>query len=176
MTKAIWNGCTLAESDDIELVEGNAYFPRADIDWGYIQLSVDVEPTFCHWKGFAEYFDVFANGAENEGVAWYYPDPYTEAEIIRNRVAFWKGVEIVEAPEGKGLVEQTPSLRGDNTGWKALCWYLKTTDKSVLTPDDIMENTDLSEAELSQAWHNYDVQRYAKKYKWDLNLRLEKSA
>ena len=56
-----------------------------------------------------------------------------------------------------------------------MCWYIKTTDKKVLTLEDIMENTNISEAELSQAWANYDVQRYAKRYKWDLTLRLEKT-
>lgn len=176
MTKAIWNGCILAESDDIVLVEGNAYFPRIDVDWGYVQLSYDIEPTYCHWKGVADYYDVFANGLESLGVAWCYPDTYDEAASIRHRVAFWKDVDIVDAPDGKGLVEQTPSLRGDKTGWKALCWYIKTTDKSVLSPEDVRENTNLSEAELSEAWLNYDVQRYAKKYKWELNVHLEKTA
>ena len=29
MVKAVWNGITIAESDDIVVVEGNAYFPWA---------------------------------------------------------------------------------------------------------------------------------------------------
>ena len=33
MTKAIWNGATIAESDDIALVEGNAYFPADGVRW-----------------------------------------------------------------------------------------------------------------------------------------------
>ncbi len=31
MAKAVWNGKTLAESDDIEVVEGNLYFPAESI-------------------------------------------------------------------------------------------------------------------------------------------------
>ncbi|ABY25196.1 uncharacterized conserved protein [Renibacterium salmoninarum ATCC 33209] len=31
MAKAIWNGEVIAESDDIELVEGNKYFPLASV-------------------------------------------------------------------------------------------------------------------------------------------------
>ena len=59
MAKAIWKDIVLAESDDIALVEGNVYFPRKDVDWGYIQLSDDLPETYCHWKGMAEYYDIF---------------------------------------------------------------------------------------------------------------------
>jgi uncharacterized protein (DUF427 family) len=27
---------------------------------------------------------------------WYYPDPKPEAEMVRGRVAFWKGVKVQE--------------------------------------------------------------------------------
>ena len=84
MAKAIWNGVTLAESDDGVLVEGNVYFPRIDIDWGHIQLSDDIEHTYCHWKGMAEYYDVFVGGETNEGAAWSYADPYEAAGESRS--------------------------------------------------------------------------------------------
>jgi uncharacterized protein (DUF427 family) len=45
MANAIWKNIVLAESDDIVFVEGNVYFPRADIDWGYIQLSDELPLT-----------------------------------------------------------------------------------------------------------------------------------
>jgi uncharacterized protein (DUF427 family) len=32
--------------------------------------------------------------AENKDAVWYYPDPKPAAAEIRDRVAFWKGVEI----------------------------------------------------------------------------------
>ena len=31
MAKAVWKGVTLAESDNIVMCEGNAYFPRIDV-------------------------------------------------------------------------------------------------------------------------------------------------
>ncbi len=175
MAKAIWNGVTLAESDDGVLVEGNVYFPRIDIDWGHIQLSDDIEHTYCHWKGMAEYYDVFVGGETNEGAAWSYADPYEAAAVIDRRNALWKGVEIIDGPDGQGLVEEMPSLRGDKTGWEALCWYLKTAEGSELTPEDISKNTDIPESELMEVWRNNDVQRYAAHYKWKLSLHLEKT-
>ena len=30
----------------------------------------------------------------NADAVWYYADPKPEAEAVRNRVAFWKGVKI----------------------------------------------------------------------------------
>ena len=120
MTKAIWNGCTLAESDDIVVVEGNAYFPRADVDWGYLQASNDIAPTYCHWKGMAEYYDIFAGGNSNMGAAWSYPDTYDEAAKItallrEDKVAQDLGAEI------RNLDPSDPSEdhAGESTGARA---------------------------------------------------------
>jgi len=30
----------------------------------------------------------------NTDAAWYYPDPKPEADMVKDRVAFWKGVKI----------------------------------------------------------------------------------
>ncbi|MGI8774854.1 MAG: DUF427 domain-containing protein [Actinomycetota bacterium] len=35
--------------------------------------------------------------ARNEGAAWYYPKPSPLARKIKDRVAFWKGVEVDDA-------------------------------------------------------------------------------
>ena len=88
MAKAVWKDIVLAESDDIVFVEGNVYFPRADVDWGYIQMSDELPLTYCHWKGMAEYYDIFVGEEPNEGAAWAYVEPYPEAEAIAGRVAF----------------------------------------------------------------------------------------
>jgi uncharacterized protein (DUF427 family) len=37
------------------------------------------------------------DGERNEDAAWYYPDPKPEAAQIKDRIAFWNGVEVVEA-------------------------------------------------------------------------------
>lgn len=167
MAKAIWNGVVLAESDDIAHVEGNAYFPKDQVNWGYFKLSTAPD-TFCHWKGFANYLDLLVDGEDNQGAVWEYRAPYPQADAILHRVAFGKGVEIEGAPEGNGLVEPSPSLRDGKTGWEALCWLLRHPPKTELTADDVQSNTDLTAETFNDAWQQPDVQRYAKRYRWTL--------
>ncbi|HUF02849.1 MAG TPA: DUF427 domain-containing protein [Aridibacter sp.] len=92
--KAIWNGKTMAESDDTVVVENNHYFPADSIEDEYFRPS-DTN-TVCGWKGTASYYTIEVDGETNADAAWYYPDPKPEAENIRGRVAFWKGVKVTE--------------------------------------------------------------------------------
>ena len=90
--KASWNGTVIAESDDTVLVEGNHYFPDSALKREYISFSN--HKTSCAWKGQASYYSLMVNGALNTDAVWYYADPKPEAESVRNRVAFWKGVKV----------------------------------------------------------------------------------
>ena len=87
--KASWNGSTIAESDDIVTVEGNAYFPASP---GVLKPSSHT--SVCPWKGTAHYYSVDLGGAVNENAVWYYPEPKPAAKEIKDRVAFWKGVKV----------------------------------------------------------------------------------
>lgn len=90
--RASWNGRTIAESDDVVTVEGNAYFPSASLDQSYLQPSQHTSA--CPWKGTAHYYSLDVDGKRNENAVWYYPEPKDAAANIRNRVAFWKGVTV----------------------------------------------------------------------------------
>jgi uncharacterized protein (DUF427 family) len=92
--KATWNGVTLAESNDTVVVEGNHYFPKDTLKREYVTFSN--HHTSCYWKGQASYYSLLVNGEMNTDAVWYYPDPKPEAEMVRDRVAFWKGVKIEE--------------------------------------------------------------------------------
>ena len=92
MVEANWNGGTIARSDQTVVVEGNHYFPPDGVDFDLLRPSDTT--TVCPWKGTAHYFHVVVNGAENPDAAWYYPEPKPAAAEIRDRVAFWKGVEV----------------------------------------------------------------------------------
>ena len=92
--KATWNGAVLAESDDTVVVEGNHYFPRADVREDLLQPSDTT--THCPWKGDASYHTLVVDGARNVDAAWYYPGPKDAAAQIKGRIAFWKGVEVRE--------------------------------------------------------------------------------
>lgn len=92
MVKAIWNGTVLAESTDTVVVEGNHYFPRADVVPDLLRDSAST--SICAWKGTARYYDIVAGDKINPGAVWFYPDPKPAASQIRDRIAFWKGVEV----------------------------------------------------------------------------------
>lgn len=92
--KAVWNGTVIAQSDDTVLVEGNHYFPQASLKREYTTFSN--HKTMCHWKGQASYLSLMVNGDMNTDAVWFYPEPKPEAEAVRDRVAFWKGV-VIEA-------------------------------------------------------------------------------
>lgn len=95
MKRASWNGAVIAESDDIVMVEGNAYFPAASLRKELFTPS-DTH-TRCPWKGTASYFHVVVDGKTNPDAAWYYPSPSPAAKQIEGRVAFWKGVVVSDA-------------------------------------------------------------------------------
>jgi uncharacterized protein (DUF427 family) len=90
--KAIWNDTVIAESDDTVLVEGNHYFPESSLNREVVTFSN--HRTSCPWKGEASYYSLLVNGELNPDAVWYYPEPKAEAENIRGRVAFWKGVKV----------------------------------------------------------------------------------
>jgi len=92
MPTATWNDTVIAQSDDTVVVEGNHYFPRSAI---VEDLFVPSDLTsVCPWKGTASYLTVVVDGERNEDAAWFYPDPKDAAAEIKDRIAFWKGVEV----------------------------------------------------------------------------------
>lgn len=90
--KATWHGQVVAESDDIVTVEGNAYFPVAALDRGFVEDSAHT--SVCSWKGTARYYSLKVGGDLNKDAVWYYPEPKAGAEQVAGRVAFWKGVTV----------------------------------------------------------------------------------
>ena len=92
--KAIWKGTVIAESKDTRVIEGNHYFPADALNRDYFEPS-DLT-SVCPWKGTASYYNVKVDGATNANAAWYYPSTSELAKSIEGRIAFWRGVEVVE--------------------------------------------------------------------------------
>ena len=92
MVKAVWNGVTIADSDDTVVVENNHYFPESSLNREYFSASETT--SVCPWKGTASYYTVTVDGESNADAAWYYPDPFEKASMVTDRVAFWKGVQV----------------------------------------------------------------------------------
>jgi uncharacterized protein (DUF427 family) len=93
MTKATWNGVTLAESDATVVVENNQYFPADSLNKEYFKDSNT--HSSCGWKGLCSYYSIEVDGQTNPDAAWYYPEPKDAAKNIAGYVAFWKGVKVV---------------------------------------------------------------------------------
>ncbi|NQU79149.1 DUF427 domain-containing protein [Candidatus Woesearchaeota archaeon] len=94
MTKAIWKGNIIAESDECIDVEGNQYFPPDSVDKKFLKQSTTT--SVCPWKGLASYYDIVVDGDVNKDAAWYYPQPNDAAKEIKGYVAFWKGIEVLD--------------------------------------------------------------------------------
>jgi uncharacterized protein (DUF427 family) len=93
--KAIWKGIIIAKSNDVEEIEGNYYFPLDSIRK---ELFLESKTqSYCPWKGKASYMHIMIDGEINQDAAWYYPSPKEGAEALKERIAFWKGVEIKES-------------------------------------------------------------------------------
>jgi uncharacterized protein (DUF427 family) len=90
--KAMWNDAVVAESDDTVVVEGNHYFPAAALDRRFVVNSN--HRSTCSGKGEASYYSLLVEGDLNADAVWYYPSPKAGAEMVKDRVAFWKGVVV----------------------------------------------------------------------------------
>lgn len=101
--QAIFNGTVIAESDDTIVVEGNHYFPSDSLRTDYVEPSST--HTSCAWKGTASYYDVRVDDAGSKDAVWYYPKPSPLARRVKDRVAFWRGVEVLPAPDQGAVIE-----------------------------------------------------------------------
>lgn len=90
--KAVWNNQVIAQSDDTIVIENNHYFPKESVKREYLKNSNT--HTTCPWKGLASYYTLTVDGEDNPDSAWYYPEPKEAASQIKDRIAFWKGVQI----------------------------------------------------------------------------------
>jgi uncharacterized protein (DUF427 family) len=104
--QAIFNGTVIAESDDTIVVEGNHYFPSDSLRAEYVQPSST--HTVCAWKGTASYYDVAVDGVTSKDAVWYYPNPSVLARRVKDRVAFWRGVEVRPASDHGSTKEPKP--------------------------------------------------------------------
>jgi uncharacterized protein (DUF427 family) len=91
--KAIFDGITIAQSDDTVVVEGNHYFPLKSVDPSVLRPSR--MKSLCPWKGLASYYHLEAGAERRPNGAWTYRHPYPWIRKIKNRIAFWNGVDVV---------------------------------------------------------------------------------
>jgi uncharacterized protein (DUF427 family) len=91
--RAVWNGVTIARSDETIVVEGNHYFPCGSVDQDVLRRSR--MKSLCPWKGLASYYHVEAGGERSPNAAWTYRHPCPWIRKIKNHVAFWNCVQVL---------------------------------------------------------------------------------
>jgi uncharacterized protein (DUF427 family) len=91
MATATWKDTVIAESSDTVVVEGNHYFLREAVTAELIDSDTH---TVCPWKGTASYYSVKVREDVVTDAAWYYTEPKDAAAQIKDRLAFWHGVEV----------------------------------------------------------------------------------
>ena len=93
MTRALYKGAILAESEAWQVIDNVAYFPREAVVAEWLRRSET--RTVCGWRGEAAHFDLVVDGEVVEDVAVSYERVRPAAEHIRGWVAFGRDVEIV---------------------------------------------------------------------------------
>ncbi len=92
--QAMFNGQVIATSDDTVVVEGNHYFPLDSVRPEVLRASRT--KSLCPWKGVASYYTVEVGGITGPDAAWTYRHPSPLARRIKNRVAFWGPVRVLD--------------------------------------------------------------------------------
>lgn len=82
-----YKGHIIAQSDDVQLVEGNFYFPPESVNADY--LADSDHSTVCPWKGTASYYHLTVDGETITNAAWYYPEAKPNAKPFENYIAFY---------------------------------------------------------------------------------------
>ncbi len=70
------------------------YFPPESVHWDFLHATR--RKSLCFWKGVASYYTVRVDDIEDRNAAWTYRRPSPLARRIKNHVAFWNRVEVVE--------------------------------------------------------------------------------
>lgn len=94
MARALLKGVVIAESEHVEIIEGNIYFPPDAVKKEFLKPSGT--RSICPWKGLASYYDIEVEGEVVKDGAWYYHEPKEAAQHFADYVAFWRGVEVQE--------------------------------------------------------------------------------
>ncbi len=92
MARAVYNGETIAESENIKNIEGNWYFPKNSIKKKYLKES----PTHLIRadKGEASFYNVYVADKVSWNSAWYYSKPREDSDEIKDLVGFGPGILI----------------------------------------------------------------------------------
>ena len=84
-------GTQIAATADVVAVEENGcppryYLTRDGVDMGCLEKTE--KTTYCPFKGLATYYVIRGTWGEIRDAVWSYEQPYREADLVRDRLAF----------------------------------------------------------------------------------------
>ena len=123
-----------------------AYFPRDDVRIDLLRRTE--QRTHCPFKGDAAYWSVEAGGRRTDNAAWSYEDPYEEAEIVRDHIAFhWDQMD--RWIEGDDEVKEQPRPAVTAKSNVLVDWLVRQAWRAS-TPEELIQRLAerLIEAEL----------------------------
>jgi uncharacterized protein (DUF427 family) len=65
------------------------YLPKQDVSLDDLRPSAD--RSWCEWKGEAHYWKLAIGGNGDEPVAWSYPAPFSDFDVLRDHFSFYPG-------------------------------------------------------------------------------------
>jgi uncharacterized protein (DUF427 family) len=91
--KAIVDGRTIAESDDIVETGGYAYFPGGAVRTDWLEKAPKTDSDLACPHG-VQFYDVVVEGKRHPRAAWRYEAPRPTMAKVANRFGFWEDVEV----------------------------------------------------------------------------------
>ncbi len=91
--KAIVDGRTIAESDDIVETGGYQYFPGRAVRGDWLEKAAKTESDLACPHG-VQFYDVVVDGKRHPRAAWRYEAPRPTMTQVAGRFGFWEDVEV----------------------------------------------------------------------------------
>jgi uncharacterized protein (DUF427 family) len=93
--KAVVDGETVAESNNVIECKGYQYFPRAAVHMDWLQKAdKTVDDRACPHG--VQFYDVIVGGKRHARAAWSYEAPRPEMRDVSGRFGFWQDVEVLK--------------------------------------------------------------------------------
>ncbi len=124
LVRVLVNGELVAESSRPRILFETGlppryYLPQEDVRMDALE-AVDMR-TGCAYKGWATYWDALTAAGRVPAVAWSYPDPLREGELVADLICFFQERPEIEV-EVDGVAVESPPTPWSGTAWLEASW------------------------------------------------------
>ncbi len=91
--KAVLQGHTVAESDDIVETGGYQYFPASAVHTDWLEKAPKTDSDRACPHG-VQFYDVVVEGVRHARAAWSYEAPRPAMQQVGGRFGFWEDVKV----------------------------------------------------------------------------------